>query len=285
MPLSKVAVIASEKVADGLMMMVASHRLTSLGIAVDTFHDRLQELQDWFGDHRFVFRPKKEAMEEVFSGYDLIILQYDTTPYIQEALEELRRIQKMPIAIFYPCYSKYTHPPLTSLDRVFNKSLSMVDNISLAIASLLEFSDHSKNNGLLPPSHLLHRRYRKRVAIRPSPTIYKKYEKIAQNVEKAGYNPFLIETEDLSFGASIIFESGYFIGPDSDLCHLASNLQIPTLIVSGNKKPLILRKPGWLRSSFITPPRWLPRAFEHFIFTPRVISAFNAMVAKDFESA
>lgn len=157
----------------------------------------------------------------------------------------------------------------------------MVDNISFAISSILQLRDHSKNNGLLPPHRLLHRKYRRRVAILPSPCMRKKYEKIGVELRKYGFDPLLLESEDLAKGASLIYESGYFIGPESDLCHLASNLQIPTLVVSGNKKPLMLLKPGWLRSSFITPPRWIPRARERFILSKSVLSAFKKLVAKD----
>ncbi len=282
--LSRVAIICADKVADGLMMMVASHRLFCSGIEVVTVHDRLHELQGWFGEHTFVCRPDIAQAQEMFSSYDLVILQYDATPYIEEVRKELTALKSLPLAIFYPLYSKYTHPPLTHLDRVFNKHLSMVDNVALAIASLLNACDHSKNNGLFPPRDLSHRKYRKRVAILPSPSIAKKYERIARGVEKCGYTAYFIEPDNLSLGASIIYESGYFIGPESDLCHLASNLQIPTLVVSGNKKPLVLRKPGWLRSSFITPPRWIPTAREHFIFAPKVVNAFHRLVAKDFET-
>ena len=281
--LTKVAVVCADKVADGLMMMVASHRLFCGGIKVDTFHDQLHELQDWFGAHTFIVRPKVSQAREIFSTYDLVILQYDSSPYIEEVRDLLTAIEGFPLAIFYPLYSKYTHPPLTPLDRVFNKKLSMVDNVALGIASLLNVSDHSKNNGLSPPRGLSHRKYIKRVAILPSTPIRKKYDRIAKGVEQCGYTPLFIEPEGLSSGAEIIFESGYFIGPESDLCHLASNLQIPTLVVSGNKKPLVLRKPGWFRSSFITPPRWIPRAREHFIFAPKVINAFHHLVGKDFE--
>lgn len=277
MELKKVAVVCGEKVSDGLMMMVASHRLLAEGAEVVTFHDHLHELVGWFDEHTFVQRPALSNLETTLSPFDLIILQYDGSHYIREAA---KLCSKMRLSIFYPMYSKYTCPPLTPWDRVFNKHCPMVDNIALAISSLLQVKDHSKNNGIFPPPHLLHRRYKKRVAILPSKSILKKYENIAMEVSRLGFDPLFIEFDNLSLGASLIFESGYFIGPESDLCHLASNLQIPTLVVSGNKKPLILWKPGWLRSSFLTPPPLIPKIVEHFIFTSRVVSAFKKLIAK-----
>lgn len=281
MELQRVGILSSEKISDGLMMMVASHRLLTQGAKVITFHDRLHELSEWFGEHTFVFRPDLQDIEEATAPLDLLIVQYDHSPYIREVIRILSQKQSPQLSVFYPIYSKYTHPELTPFDRVFNKHIPMVDNIALAISSILQLKNHSKNNGLIPPRPLLHRKYRRRVAILSSPYLFKKYEKLAHEVESAGFDPLLLDSKDLSLGASIIYESGYFIGPESDLCYLASNLQIPSLIVSGNKMPLSLWKPGWLRSSYITKPRWIPHALERLTITKKVMKGFKAMVAKD----
>lgn len=279
MELKKVGVICCESLSDGLMMMVASHRLLIEGADVVTYHNRLDELSLWFQFHSFAPKPPIESLEKELSTLDFLILQYDGSPYCKEIVRIFSNKQRPILSIFYPIYSKYTHPPLTPWDRVFNKHLPMVENIALAISSLLQVRDHSKNNGLLAPPHLYHRKYPKRVAILRSKTAPKKYDTIAREVAKLKFEPLFIESTDLSLGASLIYESGYFIGPESDLCHLASNLQIPSLVVSGNKKPLSLWRPGWLRSSFLTPPPFIPRIFEQFIFTPRVTSAFKNLVA------
>jgi len=281
MELKNVGIICSEKISDGLMMMVASHRLLTEGAEVTTFHNRLHELSSWFEHHTFSLRPSIETLEQTISSFDYLILQYDGSSYARDVASFFSKNKTPPLSIFYPIYSKYTHPPLTPWDRVFNKNYPMVENVALAIASILQLRDHSKNNGLLPPQNLLHRKYNKRVAILPSKGVQKKYDMIAKEVKRLGFDPLFIESADLSMGASIIYESGYFIGPESDLCHLASNLQIPTLVVSGNKKPLSLWKPGWLQSSFLTPPPFIPKIIEQFIFTPRITSAFKNLVARD----
>ena len=274
----RVAVISSDGLSDGLMMMVAAHRLLSEDGNVTTFHDMLHELSDWFPRHSFQFKPTLEAAQQTLADFDLIIVQYDSNTYTRDLINIL---DQKNVSIFYPFYSKYTHNPLTSLDRVFNRHLPMVDNVSMAISSILNLYNHSKNNGLIPPGNLSHRKHKNRIAIVRSQAIYKKYIKISAEIEKLDFEPIFLEQKDLSSGAETIYESGYFIGPECDLCHLASNLHIPTLVVSGNKKPLSIRKPGWLRSSFITPPKWIPRAREKFIFTPRVLKGFKNLVAKD----
>lgn len=281
MHIKQVAVISSETISDGLMMMVASYRLANEGARVVTFNNKLHELSDWFRDCTFSPHISLENVAAELSKFDLVILQYDNSPYTKNLAKILLKEQKPLLSIFYPTYSKYNHPPLTACDRVFNNQIPMVDNIALAISSLLQARDHSKNNGLSAPPHLLHRRYKKRVAILPSPHIPKKYEKIAEAVKKCGFDPIFLSPENISLSASILYESGFFIGPESDLCHLASNLHIPTLVVSGNKKPVSLGKPGWLKSSFITFPRWLPKSLlERFVLVSKVVSGFKRLASK-----
>ncbi|MCH9621606.1 MAG: hypothetical protein S4CHLAM20_10300 [Chlamydiia bacterium] len=270
----RVAIIPGPSLHHGLMMMVASHRLLYEGAEVTTYHKSIRALHEWFPSHNIITPPENETIFEEFSNYDLIILQYDNTPFCKELIAHFRTTNKPLLSVFYPHYRKMTHPPLTPLDRVFNKSLPMVENISLAIASLLCVRQHSKNNGLLPPKELLHRKYKKRVAIYPSQNISKKYEKIKQTLEKLGFEPFYLDDECSAKGAELLYESGFFIGPDSDFCHLASNLQIPTLVVTKEKRPASIHTPGWLRSSFITPPKWIPRAQERLISVDKVMKGF-----------
>ncbi len=271
----KVAIVPGPSLQYGLMMMVASHRLLYEGAEVTTYHKSLGRLDMWFPAHKIMAPPCEESLYDEFSTYDLIILQYENSPLCKELIAHFRTSKQTLLSVFYPQYRKMTHPPLTPLDRVFNKSLPMVENISLAIASLLCVRQHSKNNGLLPLKNLIHRKHKRRVAIFPSKNILKKYEKIKTSLETLGFEPFYLDTECSAEGATLLYESGFFIGPDSDFCHLASNLQIPTLVVTKDKRPASIHTPGWLRSSFITPPKWIPRAKERLISVDKVMKGFS----------
>jgi ADP-heptose:LPS heptosyltransferase len=57
----------------------------------------------------------------------------------------------------------------------------------------------------------------------------------------------------LSELAEMVYESGYVIGNDSLLGHLASNLHIPSLIIANDRKRMRLWRPGWLKGEVITP--------------------------------
>ena len=277
----RVGILCSESIRDGLIMMVASHRLLNEGAQVITFHNHLPELAEWFPEHQLAYRPKITDFLDTFSQFDLLILQFDGSLFAKEVVSLFQNDKSPILSIFYPLYSKLRNPSLTPWDRVFNKHLSLVDNISYAIASLLQTHQHSKNNGLLPPETLSHRKYPKRVAIATSKYFPKKYERIQEGIKRLGFEIILLNPEDLTEGAKILYESGFFIGPESDLCHLASNLQIPTLVVSGTKNTLSLWKPGWLKGLFITPPKWIPLVRERFIPERSILSAFKKLALRE----
>lgn len=279
----KVAVVCGSSLSDGLMMMVASQRLLLEGYDVVTFHDHLHELVSWFTPHMFSSRPQRDKFCDCFADFDLVIFQYDASSYMKDLVQQCVKKSFPHCSIFYPFYSKITHPPLSPFDRVFNKKLSMVDNIAYAISSLLQMYDVSKSNGLKAPQDLKHRRYKRRVTLLQDGYLEKKYQKIIKNLEKKGFEPYLVDINnlDLEKGARILYESSYCIGPECDFCHLASNLHIPTLVVSGNKKPLILRTPGWLQSVFITPSKWMPWTFRKLIRSAKISRAFFRLVQKE----
>ncbi len=281
--LKKVAVLCSDEVRDGLLMMVASHRIYNEGFRVTTFHNRLHELSDWFFPHEFAAYPPTELLQETLAEYDMLILQHDGSERTKQLKKWHRDGMLAPLSVFYPFYHKRVHPPLGKLDRVFDHRCSMVENIALAISSLLNIYYHSKNNGLCPPPGLEHRKHRKRVLIQSHALLKEKFVKISEAIQSFGFEvQVLPEESELSLAeyAKLIYESGYVVGIESDLSHLASNLQIPTLLVL-SRHTLRLWFPGWLKSSVISPPRWLPKTLEKFIHISRVLSGFKLLVSKD----
>ena len=58
----------------------------------------------------------------------------------------------------------------------------------------------------------------------------------------------------LSETAAYLYESGFFIGNDSGLGHLASNLGIPTVTVAGKASSIKLWRPDWHIGKVVAPP-------------------------------
>ncbi|MCK4933968.1 MAG: hypothetical protein KAR79_00115 [Simkaniaceae bacterium] len=308
------AIITSKGMGDGLMMMVAAHRLALEGYQVTTYHNRLFELRDWFLMHQFHKEPK--SYEEELKSYDLIVLQNDNTPKSQQIRELFQKGSLESLSIFYASHEKIKHPPLTSWDQAFESQKPMVENIAKAIARVLQTKQISKNNGIVPPTNLVHRKYKNRVIIHPEATIdertysAEKFLEIAALLKLEGFNPvfsispqnlakwkkmiekdsFLPSFPTLNELAAYIYESGYLIGNESGPSHLASNLQIPTLVIAGNKKRMRLWRPGWLQGEVITPPSFIPnfkysrlreKKWQRFISPTKVIRLFKKLAAKN----
>ena len=95
--------------------------------------------------------------------------------------------------------------------------------------------------------------------------------------------------------AAFLYESGYLIGNDSGLGHLASNLNIPTLTISGNPKRVRLWRPDWALNHVVTIPFPLPNFkgirmrvrenfWQHFIPVARTLKAFRKLT-HEYESS
>ena len=73
--MKRAAVICAHGIGDGLLMMIASHRLQMEGYVVTTYHPHLPELQSWFDTHRL----ESNLDLDDLGTYDLVIIQNDNT--------------------------------------------------------------------------------------------------------------------------------------------------------------------------------------------------------------
>ena len=295
----KAAVVCSKGMGDGLMMMVAAHRLRLEGYDVTTFQDSLGELESWFPHQRFAKRSTLDSLDP----FDRIILQNDNTPFSFNLINEYRE----KIHVFYASYEDEKHHPLTSQDRVFDRALPLVKNIAQNTASILGKNDPISENGLVVPKDLTYRKEQKRIVIHPTSTTplrtwsREKFLEVAKRLENEGYDvvfslspeereswrgiPFAIpEFPDLSALATYLYESYFLIGNESGTGHLASNLGIPTLIVAKCPKQMALWRPGFLLGKVVTPPPYIPNLkllrlrdnrWQQFISPRRVIKTFH----------
>ncbi len=274
----KIAVISAQGMGDSLIMHMASHNLQQLGYQVVTFSSHLKHFGKWLSPQSFAKPPSPDFS---FQDFDLVILQHDNSPRSKKIKETHPKVYG-----FYGSHQIKKHGPLSPLDYVCNPQLPMVRNLSLALTKWFGIS--SCENGLSPPPGLLHKKYPKRVAIHPgSSDPYRnwplnRYKKVAAFLEQKGYDPvFCDKLSSLEELASFIYESSFFIGNDSGPGHLASYLQIPSLIIGTSHSHLLLWRPGWLPARVITPPRWVSyfkwtqKRWKSFIPTRIIINAIN----------
>ena len=285
------AVLPAQGIGDALLMLIASYNLQEAGYQVTTYQPLLSQLDPWLKTKQFAPLPNTYELENLLSSKDLIILQNDNSPKARHLIE-LRRLGKLPnLVVFYPTYKADKHGPLSQQDYVFTEHLCMVENIAKSTSKLLKLAGVSRNNGLSPIENLCYRKLKNRVVIHPTSSQEeknwpaKKFITLAKKLKKKGYEvvfamsplergswegllnqnwnaPILSSLSDL---AALIYESGYVIGNDSLVGHLASNLQIPSIIVANEEKRMRLWRPGWLKGEVITPsPFWRTWSRSHW---------------------
>ncbi len=297
---SKTAVLPALGIGDALLMMIASHQLKLAGYRVTTFHDGLPELAPWLPGHDLQKCPSIDALQH----FDLIVVENDNSPKIKILLEAFRP----KVSILYPSYSATKHSSLFVQDYVFDGNVPMADNIAKSIASFLRLASPSKENGLTPPHRLTYRLNKKRVIIHPMSRMPAKnwkvegFLEVAEQLKKKNYEPVfcvgpaereawnkvsLAHTPTLADLASLVYESGYVIGNDSLIGHLASNLNIPTLVIANDEKRMRLWRPGWHKGQLVLPPPYLPnwkfvrlreKKWQHFISPRKILRSFDELV-------
>jgi len=184
----------------------------------------------------------------------------------------------------------------------------MVENIAAGSSRLLS-TPYSKECGIIVPSFLKKSVHPKRAVIHPITKKEKSYPikrfiSIAGHLREKGHEisfamspserekhlflqdlgfglPFLSNLSDL---AAFIYESGHFIGLDSGPGHLASLLDIPSVIIGFDKKQMKLWQPGWRKASLVFPPKYLlnikylrlkQKFWKSFISPKKVIKTFQ----------
>jgi len=300
------AVLPAHGIGDALLMMIASHQLYLSGFEVTTYHDALPELRSWFPNQRIQPLPKDQEISHLLGHYDLIVAENDNSQKIQQLLKHCRSR----LSLFYPTYLATKHAPLaTACDCAFDKEVPMADNIAAALAHCIPSHTPSKDNGLTPPPSLLFRLKSRQVLIHPTSSTPAKNWKVtgflsvARKLKKEGFDPLfcvgpkerpqwqyieklgfnLADLPTLADLAAIVYESGYVIGNDSLIGHLASNLGIPTLIIANDAQRMRLWRPGWLPGELVLPPPYLPnwrvlrlkeKRWQHFITPRQVLRCF-----------
>lgn len=306
------AVLPALGIGDAILMMIASHRLYLSGFQVTTFHDSLPELAPWFPHQSFEKNLSDEELINRLNPFDLIIAENDNSTRIKKLIAAFRGQSPERLSIFYPTYFQAKHGLLHSTDKVFDPDRPMAENIGEAIANLLHKKDPSKNNGITPPLPLKHRVHSNRIIIHPTSRVPSKnwsshkFLDLAKQLKDRGYDPHfcvspaerhqwenalqlgcsLPHFSNLSELAAFIFESGFHIGNDSLLGHLASNLNIPTLIIADDEKRMRLWRPGWQSGEVVLPPQWIPNPrifrwkknhWQRLISVRKVFKKFNKL--------
>lgn len=306
-----IALFPANGIGDVVLMNILACYAHHMFNPVCVYHPDYESLQPLFPHLHLFPRPPLEALPSILQGAKKVFVQNDHSAFAYR-LHLLRQS--------YPGIT-FIHPkasPLTlSSDIVFSTKHAFATNLIEKAAPFFpgqSFSYDWLREGFNPK---IFRSEKKRVAIHPTSRDparnwpMEKYVALKNRLQAQGFSPYFIVSEQeheawrplglsphelplfssLNEVAKALHRSGYFIGNDSGLGHIASMVGLPTLTLSNYKKRALMWRPDFATNLIITPlvrlPNWKgigwrlrEKGWHYFVSLPRVEKAFNKLVRR-----
>lgn len=308
---TRAGVFCHNGLGDGVNCLVLSNNLQLNGFQVDTYQNTIGSMQNWF-PHLPVFSyPSMVELPRILKAYDwYFVVWNDTDEFVKALIVEGKRLfpEKMKILYLYPSPNIVNEPYYA--DCLTDPAATIAKNMRIVCEAVMHLPKITKSNGFIAPEGLVYRKHPKRIVIHPTSARVtrnwekEKFVKLALHLKKEGYQPvFVPGTKDIaewiSFGIEVaefcdldalsrfIYESGYLIGNDSGLGHLASALGISTLTVCRRKAWAKMWAPSFVPGVVLTPGSWVPnirglrlrdRHWQKFITLNMAKRGFNRLV-------
>lgn len=196
--------------------------------------------------------------------------------------------------------------PIRTLD---DDSVTMVKQAVAFCRTRLALPDASAEVGFALPATLVARRHGRRVMLHPTSYNakknwpYEKYLRLARRLRGQGFEPqFVLSPKERAVWvsrfepefavpqfanarelAAHLYESGYVIGNDSGVGHLASALGVPVLTLYRKRRDGFCWRPGWGDNEVVRPIISLgaiKHAWMVFLGVSRAERAFKRLVAR-----
>ena len=290
-----VAVAMSNAIGDTLVMMVVVRNLLRQGITVTVYGRTADALRSLFPDVDIVMPPEdRDAYIAALRDYSVVLQMHEHQPIegLADLLPTVRTLRETEYAKQGGC---------------------MAERFATYARHTFGVAQASIDNGMTPPAGKQHRLHRRRVVIHPEATTDDKrwgnprFIRLALMLRQQGYEPHFVlapherarwpelaasgisapEFANLVELAEWIYESGWFIGNDSGVGHLASNLGIPTLSLFRRRGNAQRWKPAWGRTQVALGWQWLPgasmkeRYWRQTLRCNQVMRQFRAVVKND----
>lgn len=278
----RAGVFCHNGLGDGVNCLVLSNNLHLNGWKVDTYQNTIGSMQNWFPHLPVLPYPKMEELPRILSSYDwFFVVQNDAFEFVIKLIQEGKRRfpDRVKVIYLYPSRNIVNEPYYS--DCLTDPAATIAENMRLFSEKILHLPKITKSNGFIPPTGLEFRKYGKRVAIHPTSARVtrnwpkEKFVKLALHLREEGYDPVFIpgakeKAEWVDTGIEVadfanldqltrfLYESGYLIGNDSGLGHLASAVGIPTLTFCRRKTWANMWAPGFQKGVVVTPSAWIP---------------------------
>ena len=285
-----VAFIASHAIGDTLVSMVIVRNILRNGIPITVFGSKAMALRMWFPDVLIKDLPPIDELGATLSGFQVVMQMQCDQPF-----ERLARM----------------HPRVITLrDIEFGSRKGCMGERFLKFCKEdLQLKEVSQEIGLHAPGGARHRRYMQRVVIHPeASTIDKRWTKaqfirLAQDLRARDFEVYFViapherdrwadlafhkisapRFPDLSAMATWLYESGWFVGNDSGIGHLAAGLGIPSVIIFRRRGVAERWRPVWGAVRVVLPWQWVPTAYlkeltwRRTLTIRRVLRALNRL--------
>lgn len=274
-PLHKIALFPCLGLGDGLIALILAHQFHEVGHAVTTYHPLLPQMAPLFP--HLTLKPRLETLD-CLEGVDRIFLFYEKLEWMQKVMQKALEQYPDKTTILNPIATPKCDYPYWEVGR-FDGNQPFVDNLVRYLKEVEGIKAPTKSNGITLPDHIVPGRFANRVVLHPTSSragknwTKAKFLKLATALEKGGYEPVFILTKEEakqwpeisppSFASLVevayyVAESGYMIGNDSGIGHLASCLGLPTLTICRSAMTANFWRPAWATGRVIVPPKWIP---------------------------
>jgi hypothetical protein len=278
--MKRCAVFSSLGLGDGLIALVLANNLYLNGCELVTFHPFLQSLQDWFPHLPLRPFPSDEDIPQELARFDRFFFIYEKSTWMQAALEYCMGHYPERTVVLNPIATANRDYPYWEQGK-FDGKRPFVDNLYGFCKDILKLTMTTKSNGIVVPSGVQPKSFHNRVILHPMSSRpgknwpQEKYLELALQLKKRQFEPVFILTQEERQGwelgamkaplfahlaelASFICESGYMIGNDSGIGHLASCLGLPTMTICRSVQTARFWRPAWSFGKVLTPPFWVP---------------------------
>lgn len=280
---TSIAVVMPTAIGDALLMMVLVNNLIKSGYRLTVFSWVIADLAGWFPGVDVRREP------EASGKFDLVI-QLRATPFGASlaAAGEVCEIVRC---------------------EVFQTHGHMIDMIVAVARDNFGLADVTRHNGIAVPNWIRFRVHERRVAIHPTGSHVekmwprKKFLALVRKLVQRDFQPtflvapcerhtWLMDNEaaqrlqsfdSLADVAAWIAESGWFIGNDSGLGHLASALGVPTLSLFMRRGIARTWRPNWGHGAIVLPYNLLlggalkERYWKTALTDSRVLRSFDRL--------
>ncbi|WP_233836464.1 glycosyltransferase family 9 protein [Paraburkholderia sp. ZP32-5] len=289
---SRVAIVLSPALGDSLLMMTVARNLRNSGIEVTVFGRQAVYLKDWFPNTDIRHELDEKDLDEQLRDFDLVIQLHRDRPFA-----DLDRRHHNVMLLDHVCRA-HSHE-------------AMAERLARCCREEIGLGEAGKDNGICAPLKLQHRKHMRRVAIHPMAStsdkrwLASRFIQLAQVLRERGFSPqFVVAAQErtewahlersglsvpkldsLAEVAALIYESGWFIGNDSGVGHLASNLRVPTLSLFMRNGLARTWRPSWGVGHVLVGSNYLPtsylkeRYWKYMLTVGTVMQAFERLYA------